>query len=127
MDKEVRQIPTLKAGELFSDNQIDVRIKEVKYLDGAFRVYLYVRNKGEDPFENPGQLQFKLKDSKYENEVNRLGFGHHFNRKGYIYQGEESDGFYEWQFERDIEIEEITFATTKSGVMTTKVAKWTFG
>ncbi|MGE7689691.1 copper amine oxidase N-terminal domain-containing protein [Lysinibacillus sp. NPDC097214] len=123
-EKEKLEIPTLKIGETFSDDQVEVTIKKVEYVDDVnkgFNVYFSVTNKSEKPLIYPGGLQFKINESKYEEELNRKGYSHHFDSKGYIYKGETTEGHYQYLFDKDISIKEIEYNT---GIVNYPKAKW---
>src|SRR5690625_1996171 len=95
-------IPVLKIGETYSDDKIDVRISQIEYTASSnkgIQVYFEVVNKSGNPLESPGRLEFTLEDSKYEEELNRIGYTINFNPHGYIYQDEERKGSYRYTFE----------------------------
>ncbi|WP_347723535.1 copper amine oxidase N-terminal domain-containing protein [Lysinibacillus capsici] len=123
-ENEEKKVPTLKIGETFSDDQIEVTLKKVEYVDGVdkgFNVYLSVTNKSEKPLIYPGGLRFKINESKYEEELNRIGYSNHFDSKGYIYKGETTEGHYQYLFDKDISIKEIEYNT---GIVNYPKAKW---
>ncbi|WP_342551063.1 copper amine oxidase N-terminal domain-containing protein [Lysinibacillus sp. FSL M8-0216] len=123
-ENEEKKVPTLKIGETFSDDQIEVTLKKVEYVDGVdkgFNVYLSVTNKSEKPLIYPGGLRFKINESKYEKEINDIGYINHFNSKGYIYKGETTEGHYQYLFDKDISIKEIEYNT---GIVNYPKAKW---
>jgi len=124
MEKEKLEIPTLKLGETYSDNQIEVTLKKVEYVDGVdkgFNVYLSVTNKSEKPLIYPGGLRFKINESKYEKEINDIGYVNHFDSNGYIYKGETTEGHYQYLYDKDISIKEIEYNT---GIVNYPKAKW---
>ena len=100
-------------GETVTKNGISITIKKVEYdFDnewGNFKVYIDLKNNSEKSLMGMGSLRFKLNDSKYEDEVNRIGYTHYFDNNGYIYSGESRSGYYEYHFERDIKIKEIDY------------------
>lgn len=118
---EEKEVPVLNIGKTFSDNQVDVTIKEVEYVEGGFKVHLSVTNKSDKPLTHPGGLRFSLNESKYEEEINRSGYSNYFDIKGSIYKGETSSGYYEWNFNKNIEIKEIEYNT---GIVNQPKAKW---
>ncbi|MCS1392434.1 copper amine oxidase N-terminal domain-containing protein [Lysinibacillus boronitolerans] len=123
-ENEEKKVPTLKIGETFSDYQIEVTLKKVEYVDGVdkgFNVYLSVTNKSEKPLIYPGGLRFKINESKYEEELNRIGYSNHFDSKGYIYKGETTEGHYQYLFDKDISIKEIEYNT---GIVNYPKSKW---
>ncbi|MEY2355903.1 copper amine oxidase N-terminal domain-containing protein [Lysinibacillus capsici] len=127
LEVDKKEVPTLKIGETFSDDQIEVTIKKVEYVNGVnkgFNVYLSVTNKSEKPLQQAGGLQFRLIDSKYEEELNRIGYSHHFESNGYLYKGETRNGYYQYLFDGDVKIEEITFHIMDSGILEESKAKW---
>lgn len=125
---EEKEVPILNIGETYSDEKIEVTIKEVEYVqvgeNDGFKVYLTITNKSDKPLENTGGLQFKLNNPQYEKELNNLGYSSHFDSNGYIYKGETRDGYYQWYFERDVEIKEIDFYIKESGILKESKAKW---
>lgn len=124
MENEEKKVPTLKIGETFSDDQIEVTLKKVEYVDGVdkgFNVYLSVTNKSEKPLIYPGGVRFKINESKYEKEINDIGYVNHFDSKGYIYKGETTEGHYQYLFGKDIVIKEIEYNT---GIVNYPKAKW---
>lgn len=126
-EKEEVKIPTLNLGGTFSDEEIEVTVNKVEYVHEeniGFKVYLSVTNKSKKPLEQPGALQFKLDNSQFEKEVNNLGYVHGFESHGYIYQNETREGYYQYLFDRNIKIEEITFHIIESGILKESKAKW---
>lgn len=123
--KEEVEIPILKIGETFSDDQIEVTIKNIEYIKGSpdkgFNVYLFVKNKSEQPLISPGGLRFKINESKYEKEINNIGYINHFDSNGYIYKGETREGHYQYLFDKDISIKELEYNT---GIVNYPKAKW---
>ncbi|MFB7157814.1 stalk domain-containing protein [Lysinibacillus sp. NPDC056232] len=123
-ESEKKEVPTLKLGETFSNDKIEVTIKNVEYVQGdnnGFKVYLSVTNKSEQPLTSPGGLRFKINESKYEVGINAIGNIYHFDSKGYIYKGETTEGYYQYLFDKDISIKEIEYNT---GIVNYPKAKW---
>lgn len=124
---EKKEISILRLGETFSDEQVEVTIKEVEFVHGVnkgFKVYLSVTNKSTKPLEQPGGLRFKLNNSQYEEELNKSGYVHGFKSNGYIYPGETRNGYYQWLFDKDIKIKEIDFYIMESGILKESKATW---
>ncbi|MEG0694152.1 MAG: stalk domain-containing protein [Erysipelotrichaceae bacterium] len=124
--QEVKEIPTLKIGETYSDNQIEVTIKDIEYINDdvdnkGFKVHFLVKNKSNQPLTHAGGLQFKLNERKYEREVNGGGYTINLDSTGYIYKGETVEGNYHYRFDKDISIKEIEFNT---GIVNYPKAKW---
>lgn len=115
------EVPVLSIGKTFSDDQVDVTIKAVEYVEDGFKVYLSVTNKSDKPLTHPGGLRFSLNESKYEEELHRSGYSNYFDIKGSIYKGETSNGYYEWNFDKNIQIKEIEY---NNGIVNQPKAKW---
>lgn len=127
MEEEI-EIPTLKLGETYSDNQIEVTIKKVEYVQEkyykGYNVYFSVKNKSKETLDSMGGLQFKINESKYQKEINNNSIIIHFGSSRYIYEGESKDGYYEYIIDRDVKIEEITYHMMDGGVLKESKAKW---
>ena len=124
---EKKETSILSLGETFTDEQIEVTVKDIEYvhrINKGFKVYLSVTNKSTKPLQQPGGLQFKLNNALYEDEVNMSGYSHHFESNGYIYPGETRDGYYQWLFDKDVKIEEIEFYMMENGFLKQFKAKW---
>ena len=125
---EEKEVPVLSMGETFSDEQVEVTIKDVEYVqDGnnnGFKVYFSVTNKSKKPLDHPGGLQFKLNNAQYEEELNRSGYKLGFETHGFIYEGETRDGYYQYLFDRDVKIKEIEFRIHENGYLKQSKAKW---
>jgi len=105
-------IPVLKLGETYSDDKIDVTISQIEYTTSpnkGVQVYFEVVNKSENPLELPGRLTFALEDPKFEEEFNKIGHSINFSPHGYIYQDEGRKGSYQYIYDREINITEITY------------------
>ncbi|MED3798333.1 copper amine oxidase N-terminal domain-containing protein [Lysinibacillus capsici] len=126
--EEEIEIPTLKLGETYSDNQIEVTIKKVEYVQEkyykGYKVYFSVKNKSKETLDSMGGLQFKINESKYQKEINNNSIIIHFGSSRYIYEGESKDGYYEYIIDRDVKIEEITYHMMDGGVLKESKAKW---
>lgn len=127
------RVPTLKLGETYSDANIEVTVHGLEYLSGysdkegfdeGFNIFFEVHNKSEKPMESNGAFNFKLEETMYEEEVNRLGYAHYFDEYGYIYPGEMRNGYYSYSFSKDITIKEIHYYTHVSGYKEDLIAKW---
>ncbi|MBD1222765.1 hypothetical protein [Virgibacillus halodenitrificans] len=119
--------PTLKIGETYSDDKIEVtvfRIENTTTVNKGIQVFFEVKNKSKTPLQTPGTFKFSLKDKQFEEELNRLGYTINFEPHGYIYQGEERNGNYHYLFERDVEITEATFYINENGFANQPIATW---
>lgn len=119
--------PTLKLGETYSDENIEVTISQINYVsspNNGVQVYFEVTNKSETPLELPGTFKFKLDNQQFEEEFNSIGYTINFEPYGYIYQGEKRSGNYHYLYERDVKVIEITYFIQESGYATQPVATW---
>lgn len=129
---EQEQLKTYSLGQKASIEGVEVRIDRVEYgtpdypgKENGFRVYFSVANNSSKPLIQAGEFSFKLKDPKYEEEVNRLGYGHYVDNDGSVYPGESSTGYYQWYFDNDMQIKEITYYMPSGGTRQYPLAKWT--
>mgnify|MGYP001064792488 CR=1 FL=1 len=115
-------INKVKIGDTITNDGLSVTIEKIEYNGDNFRpddpdsttiyskgfgVYYKIENKSERVYQKPG-IRFKLEPSKFEHEVNSIGYSHHpVKASSYIYPGETLTGFYQYVFERDINISEI--------------------
>lgn len=125
------QLPTVHLGEKVSINGLDVTITKVDYgmpnfpgKEKGFRIYFSVTNNSPEKLEKAGEFSFKVNPSIYEEEVNRLGYRHYVDNDRYVYPGETATGYYEWYFDKDLEIVEITYYIPNSGIHQYPLAKW---
>lgn len=117
-EESAEEVPTLALGETFSNDDIEVTIKSIEYLEDRIQVYFEVLNKSEEPLERPGSLKFSLKEGQFEEEFNNLGYGHHFNETDfYVYQDERRDGYYQYLYDRNVTITEIRYHYSVSGLI----------
>lgn len=127
-EKYLKEIPMLKIGETYTDGQIEVTVEKVEYINNGvndgFKIYFEVFNKSNNTLENEGGFQFRLKQSLYEDEVNELGYGIHFNKMGYIYPNEKRTGYFYYLYNREIEIKEIQYHYRESGILKEPISKW---
>lgn len=117
----------LKSLDLGASLRVDglaVTVNKIDYTDAGFNVHFSVINNSDKPLESPGRLSFKLTESLYEDEVNRLGYGVRFDKTGYIYPGESRSGYYAYLYDRPIQIESVTYALTQSGIAGAPLATW---
>lgn len=127
------QLPTYTQGEKASIDGLEVKIERIEYgtpnfpgLEKGFRIYFSVTNNSSRAIEQAGEFSFKLKDPQFEAEVNRLGYGHHVDNDGYVYPGETASGYYEWYFDKDIQIVEVIYYVSASGTHRYPFATWIF-
>lgn len=126
-DNTNKSTPTFKLGETFSDDKLEITLSQVVYTSApnkGVQVYFEVTNNSEEPLESPGILKFKLDNTKYEEEFNRLGYGMNFDSIGFIYQGEKRSGNYHFYFERDFKVLEVTYHINESGYAKQPIATW---
>lgn len=112
---ESTQIITANIGETVELNDLRIKIKQVKYSTAeggskAFRVYFTVINNSTEALQRAAQFKFSLKEKRYEQEVNSLGFTHCVNKTGWIYPGESVSGYYEYIYPRNITITSVQYA-----------------
>jgi len=121
-------IPILQIGETYKKDGLEITIEKLEYLTASekgFRVYFSIVNNSDNPLISTGILQFKLNDTKYQNELNSGGCRIKTNKKGYIYPNESASGYFEYFFEKDIEINEIVYHIGIDGSSKmSPVAKW---
>lgn len=119
-------IPSFNSGETFEIDQIEVTLNDIEYVSDGFKVFLNVTNKSNIPLNSAGSLRFKIEETQYEIELNNKGYGHYFDRDGYIYEGESVSGYYQWYFDREVTINEIEYYSNFSnGTSYKPLAKWT--
>lgn len=116
------QLKKAMIGETITDNGLSVTLEKIQYNDDDFRpndsdstsiyskgfgVYYKIENNTEKTYRKPS-IRFKLVSSKFENELNSMGYSHHpVKASDHIYPGETLVGFYQYTFERDIIINEL--------------------
>lgn len=121
---EDQKIPTLKVGETFSNDELEITIKQVTNVSDGIKVDFEVHNKSDTPFEGNGGLQFKLDNEQNEDEFNTLGYTIGFNNIGWIYPGEKSSGYYQYLYDREVNVKEIHYYIQVSGTNTRLIGKW---
>lgn len=115
-------INRVKVGDTITNDGLSVTTEKIEYNGNNFRpddpdstsryskgfgVYYKIENKSERVYQKPG-IRFKLELSKFEHEVNSIGYSHHPAKAScYMYPGETLTGFYQYVFECDINISEI--------------------
>lgn len=121
-------IPTLQLGETYKKDGLEITIEKLEYLtapEKGFRVYFSIVNNSKYTLKDIGRLEYKLTNSKYENEINEKGFRINVNKDGYIYSNESVFGYYEYIYENNINITEIIYYIYIDGrEMSFPIAKW---
>lgn len=93
-------------GEEITTSSIIGKIESVVNTGDGFKVFMEIANNSDTPITSIS-MKFLLKDSKFEKEVNALGYGQHVDHDGWIYKGEKIKGFYQWNFKRSIDIKKV--------------------
>lgn len=115
-------INRVKIGDTITNDGLSVTIEKIEYNGNNFRpddpdstsiypkgfgVYYKIENNSEKVYKKPN-IRFKLEPSKFEEEVNSIGYSHHPVRaNSYIYPSETLTGFYQYVFDHDVNISEI--------------------
>ncbi|MGH4051965.1 MAG: hypothetical protein ACREVX_11570 [Clostridium sp.] len=120
-----KNIPTLKLGEKTVYNDIEVCINKVENSGNKIKVYFTVKNNSQNTLDSRGGFDFKLIDPKYEDELNNSGYGMSpSSGSQYVYPKESYNGYYEWSFERNVDIKEISYRLMYSGSKKDTVGIW---
>lgn len=113
-------IGPLELGETASQDSVVVTVSKVEYLapeyDGQekrFRVYMSLTNNSSEPLRSPGHFSFELEPALYQNEVNGKGYGYELGQHGYVYPGDALVGYYQWYYDRDIIIKNLTYENSQ--------------
>ncbi|MBK1809156.1 hypothetical protein JHL18_00645 [Clostridium sp. YIM B02505] len=99
---------------IISKDGVEFKLKNIEYSKDNFKVFFELNNSTSDAISNLS-FKFKLKDNKYEDEVNSLGYGQWVDHKGWLYSGEEMKGFYQWNFNREIIIDSLEVKVSIKG------------
>lgn len=123
-EEPVKEIPTLKIGETFSNAQLDITLQKIEYASQGIEIYFDYHNKSDIPVQMPGNFQFKLDQPMYEHELNNMGFSYRSQSFGYIYKGESRSGYYFYVFDKNVKIKELTFHSLQDGIIKEALVKW---
>lgn len=94
-------------GFVIDNENYNLNVLGIEYVKDGFDIHFKAKNKQDTPISNIS-FKFELEDSKYEKEVNRLGYGHYVNINGYVYKDEEIEGYYHFNYNREIKIISIS-------------------